>query len=181
MALRLCPVCLVFANSWEIVGLFQAGTRIPLGSASTSNSSSTRPPTTVHSRKTLDQYNCLVFCTSWHANFECRAGALSAGAIVGAAVETYMLERPRVTSQSAGERNYHIFYQLLEGLPSTKLTALGLGTGGPAAFRVLSQVEPPLNPCVSNMDCPCACLTRITSGLWKLARMNPHNGPIQLR
>ena len=38
------------------------------------------------------------------------------GSMIGASIETYLLEKVRLVSQSIGERNYHIFYELLSSL-----------------------------------------------------------------
>jgi hypothetical protein len=37
------------------------------------------------------------------------------GKLVGACVDTYLLEKVRLVTQSPGERNYHIFFELLSG------------------------------------------------------------------
>eukprot|EP01041_Mallomonas_annulata_P001711 gene1711-3313_t len=43
------------------------------------------------------------------------------GRIMGASIEKYLLEKTRIVQQIDGERNFHIFYQLLRGVPETEL------------------------------------------------------------
>jgi len=45
----------------------------------------------------------------------------SRGTLVGASIETYLLEKVRLISQAEGERNYHIFYEMLGGMNEEEL------------------------------------------------------------
>lgn len=53
----------------------------------------------------------------------------SGGHIIGASIEKYLLEKSRVTHRAAAERNFHVFYQLLQGAPSELLAELKLMKG----------------------------------------------------
>lgn len=50
----------------------------------------------------------------------------SGGHIIGASIEKYLLEKSRVTHRAAIERNFHIFYQLLQGASIDLLSQLKL-------------------------------------------------------
>jgi len=63
------------------------------------------------------------------------AGDMKRRQLVGAVIETYLLEKSRVVRQDPGERNYHIFYQLCQN--SSKLSELKLGN--PDMFHYLNQ------------------------------------------
>mmetsp|Transcript_2111 Transcript_2111/g.4695 ORF Transcript_2111/g.4695 Transcript_2111/m.4695 type:complete len:2680 (-) Transcript_2111:336-8375(-) len=60
------------------------------------------------------------------------------GAIVGASISNYLLEKTRITTQIEGERNYHIFYQIFSGADESILEKFGL-ENGIAGFRYLGN------------------------------------------
>ena len=59
------------------------------------------------------------------------------GSIVGAAISNYLLEKTRITHQIDGERNYHVFYQLLSGADESLLQKWDLD--GTTPFKYLGN------------------------------------------
>jgi myosin V len=72
-------------------------------------------------------------------------GFSRAGHLMGAKVQTYLLEKVRIAFHASGERNYHIFYQLLRGADDeqkVKYFLSGADSGGlelPNMFHLTKQ------------------------------------------
>lgn len=62
----------------------------------------------------------------------------SAGKLSGAKIETYLLEKVRLIHPSAGERNYHIFYQFLEAATMEERIQLGFDGWNSRDFKLLN-------------------------------------------
>ena len=58
----------------------------------------------------------------------------AAGKLIGASVDSYLLEKVRLINQADGERNYHIFYELLAGASGAERKELLLGRMNPHDF-----------------------------------------------
>uniref|UniRef100_A0A8R1DKC1 Myosin motor domain-containing protein n=1 Tax=Caenorhabditis japonica TaxID=281687 RepID=A0A8R1DKC1_CAEJA len=59
------------------------------------------------------------------------------GTVAGGFISHYLLETSRVCRQAANERNYHIFYQLIAGMPADLYQKLALGL--PETFNYLKH------------------------------------------
>jgi len=62
------------------------------------------------------------------------------GTPVGGKITNYLLEKSRVVNRAKGERSFHIFYQLLNGLPAGDLASMKLQKD-PLQYQYLSHSE----------------------------------------
>ncbi len=60
------------------------------------------------------------------------------GCLMGASINTYLLEKVRLIRQAQGERNYHIFYEMIAGLQRKERRELGLDQSNVHDFRITS-------------------------------------------
>jgi myosin-6 len=63
--------------------------------------------------------------------------------VVGGHVSHYLLEKSRICSQSAEERNYHVFYRMLAGASPDMRQALGLQDGASFAYLNPASLHDP--------------------------------------
>ncbi|DBA04293.1 TPA: hypothetical protein N0F65_002055 [Lagenidium giganteum] len=86
--------------------------------------------------------------------------------LCGAKCETYLLEKTRVITQDAGERNYHIFYQLLYGATSEERDSHGL-LESPRDYAYL--IEDPKDKALQKKDIKNFAQTKRALGLLGLS------------
>lgn len=80
-----------------------------------------------HNSSRFGKYMRLQFSTNSHE-------------LTGASIDTYLLEKSRLVSQPVGERNFHIFYELLYSAQAEYLEkAFHLKPKDPAAYEYLNQ------------------------------------------
>jgi myosin V len=63
-------------------------------------------------------------------------GFSRAGHLLGAKVQTYLLEKVRLAFHGSGERNYHIFYQLLRGASEEQKAKYHFSEGGTGGLEL---------------------------------------------
>jgi myosin heavy subunit len=63
------------------------------------------------------------------------------GGLEGARIQTYLLEKSRLIHQTIGERNFHVFYMLLEGLANDEYACKELRLRRKEEYRYLGGAQ----------------------------------------
>lgn len=61
------------------------------------------------------------------------------GSLIGASIKTYLLEKLRLVYQGIGERNFHVFYELLSGMTDLEKEEISLKDLEAKDFRITSM------------------------------------------
>uniref|UniRef100_A0A8C4VI35 Myosin VIIA n=1 Tax=Gopherus evgoodei TaxID=1825980 RepID=A0A8C4VI35_9SAUR len=100
------------------------------------------------------------------------------GAIEGAKIEQYLLEKSRVCRQAHDERNYHVFYCMLKGMTPEQKKKLGLGKATDynylAMVRTLREILA-IRPVDHVFPKSCLCSESISCMLLHHAQVDPQD------
>jgi myosin V len=110
--------------------------------------------------RTLRNDNSSRFGKFIEINFSHRGDDDHVFRITGATIRTYLLEKVRLVRQAIGERNYHCFYEIMNGCSQDELNELGLTSTWD--FYYTNQVCNKWSSCIvfvhDNVEMPRKCL-----------------------
>ena len=114
----------------------------------------------------------------------------ASGRMEGASLQTYLLEKSRVTMQLEGEQNYHVFYLIAKGLGSSARKGMGFGADALHSFKLLNaekknSIDFGLFPtsydtlCEAMDTIPALCKSKLSC--WKIIMVVLYLGNLQFK